>query len=923
MVAMSDGDRNLPASARGVLVPQAPILVAGIREVLWLSPEGEIEALSPAEARGRVEIEPPMLCHAKATARRLDSPGFAALDLLELFAFVYPARFCVPTPRGLAEGLGLPLPHRPAEACVTLATAARALLQALGQETDAECLAVAEAMDRGGWLWAPAVLAALPPTEPGARRHVSGLRVWTRLLEWAEIPPGPAPGNEPVQPEEARSRLAQLLDVDAEPRPQQADYAAAVSAAFAPRDVPDRPHAVLAEAGTGVGKTLGYLATASLWAEKNRGSVWISTFTRNLQTQIAGELDRLYPDPEDKRRHVVVRKGRENFLCLLNYEEATIGALTRRGRSAAQLGLIARWIAASEAGDLIAGDFPGWLAELMGRARVSALADRRGECVHSACPHFRRCFVEKNIRKARGARIVVANHALVMTQAALGGLDDAMVPTRYVFDEGHHLLEAADNAFSVRLSGREGRELRRWIVGAEGSGGSRARGLRRRIGDLVEADDDGAKALIDVLAASRVLPADGWVQRVAEGRGLQGFESFLALVRQQVLARAALADTGYGLQAEARPPVHGLADVAMPLALGLERLAAALGRLASILRIRLEDPENPPEPGLRQRLDATVRGLDRRANLQLAAWVRLLRDLSDMPRPETVEWFSLDRLDGFETDVAVTRSWIDPGIPFAELVARPAHGLVVTSATLTDGNPDPDLAWRGAEAATGLRHLAASPAAARIASPFDYPTQTRIFVVIDIPRDDIGQVAAAYAALFAAARGGALGLFTAIARLRAVHQRIAPVLEARGLLLLGQHVDAMSTATLVDIFRAEEDSCLLGTDAIRDGVDVPGRSLRLLVFDRVPWPRPDILHRARKPVFGGAQYSDQIARLRLRQAYGRLVRRADDRGVFVILDRALPSRLLSAFPSGVAVARVPLVAAVEETAQFLGAVDTP
>ena len=91
----------------------------------------------------------------------------------------------------------------------------------------------------------------------------------------------------------------------------------------------------------------------------------------------------------------------------------------------------------------------------------------------------------------------------------------------------------------------------------------------------------------------------------------------------------------------------------------------------------------------------------------------------------------------------------------------------------------------------------------------------------------------------------------------------------------------MSTATLVDIFRAEEDSCLLGTDAVRDGVDVPGRSLRLIVFDRVPWPRPDILHRARKPVFGGAAYDDRIARLRLRQAYGRLIRRADDRGVFV------------------------------------------
>ena len=141
--------------------------------------------------------------------------------------------------------------------------------------------------------------------------------------------------------------------------------------------------------------------------------------------------------------------------------------------------------------------------------------------------------------------------------------------------------------------------------------------------------------------------------------------------------------------------------------------------------------------------------------------------------------------------------------------------------------------------------------------------------------------------------------------------------------LLAQHVDAMSTATLDDIFRAEEDSCLLGTDAVRDGVDVPGRSLRLLVFDRVPWPRPDILHRARKPIFGGAEYPDRIARLRLRQAYGRLIRRADDRGIFVVLDRAVPSRLLAAFPDGVPIARVPLAHAAEATAHFLGTPTLP
>ena len=916
MLVMSGANQVL--SPPRILVPQAPVLVAGFRELLWLTPDGEIDALAPAEARSRIERETPILCHARATARRLDMPMFLALDLLELYAFVRPARFCVPTPRGLAEALGIDLPRRPAEECVSLATAARLLLEELCGETDAEARTVAEAMDRGGWLWAPAVLAALPAGAPNARDRAAGLRAWARLPEWTEPTPGPAPGNEAVRPEEARSRLAELLGETAEPRPEQADYAAAAAAAFAPRRQPDQPEAVLAEAGTGVGKTLGYIAPASLWAEKNRGSVWISTYTRNLQAQIAQELDRLYPDPALKQRRVVVRKGRENFLCLLNYEEALGAALMRPGKSLTQLGLIARWIAATDAGDLVAGDFPGWLAELIGFGRVNWLADRRGECVHSACPQYHRCFVEKNIRKARQARIVVANHALVMAQAALGGLDDATVPTRYVFDEGHHLLAAADGAFAVRLSGREGRELRRWIVGAEGGRGSRARGLRRRIGDLVDGDEVGAKALIDVLAAARILPGDEWAQRVAEARGHQSFERFLVLVRQQVLARAVLADNGYGLQAEARPPVEGFTEAASQLADGLERLAAALKRLCEVLRALLEDPDNPPDNGLRQRLDATIRSLGRRGELQLGAWTRLLRDLAEPPRPETVEWLALDRIDGLESDVGINRNWVDPGIPFAALVARPAHGLLVTSATLTDEAADPEQAWRGAEAGTGLRHLPESPAAARIASPFDYARQTRIFVITDVPRDDIGQVAAAYAALFVAAHGGALGLFTAITRLRAVHQRIAPALEARGLLLLAQHVDAMSTATLVDIFRAEEDSCLLGTDAVRDGVDIPGRALRLLVFDRLPWPRPDILHRARRPLFGGAEYADRIARLRLRQAYGRLIRRADDRGVFVMLDRAVPSRLLSAFPEGVPVARVPLAQATEATAGFLG-----
>src|SRR5699024_5535858 len=132
-------------------------------------------------------------------------------------------------------------------------------------------------------------------------------------------------------------------------------------------------------------------------------------------------------------------------------------------------------------------------------------------------------------------------------------------------------------------------------------------------------------------------------------------------------------------------------------------------------------------------------------------------------------------------------------------------------------------AWAAAEMRTGAAHLPLPAIRARVASPFNYAAQTRVFIVTDIGRNEMDQIAAAYRSLFLPAGGGALGLFTAIARLREVHRRIAPALEQAGIDLLAQHVDAVETATLIDIFRGEIDACLLGTDAVRDGVDVPGR----------------------------------------------------------------------------------------------------
>lgn len=914
-----------------------PTLLAGLTGAVWLSPDGEIETLNGDAAARRAAADPPLVCHRRATATRLGIDPFPAFDLLELFAFVRPARFCAPTPRGLAQALDLGDPQALEDQALALGRAADRLLRELAAHEGARgpAVSIAWTMAQAGWPWGPAVLQALDfGGADRAPRRAGGFQVWERLAEWPEHAPEPPPGSQAVEPQDARRRLAELLGEAAEARPQQSDYASAVTPAFAPRRLEGAPNLVLAEAGTGVGKTLGYIAPASLWAEKNQGAVWLSTYTRNLQQQIDGELDRLFEHRAEKARHVVVRKGRENYLCLLNYEEA-VRAMSARPGTAVALGLLARWALATRDGDMVGGDFPGWLADLIGRGRTLGLADRRGECIYAACPHYRKCYIEKSVRRARRARLVVANHALVMVQAALGA-EEGSLPQRYVFDEGHHLFDAADSAFAAHLSGQETYELRRWLLGAEGTrrgGAARLKGLQKRVEDLVAGRDDLELLLRRAVRAARALAAEGWHQRIAETpapgsadipdadappAGEGPTERFLALVRRQVYARAPSRGEGYSLETEPRPPLDGLLEAARELDSALQRLEGPLAELRDGLAARLSDEAEELDSDSRRRLEATARSLDRRAVRPLRAWRQMLAALeAESAPPQFVDWLAVERSDGRDLDVGYFRHWVDPTEPFAQAVLAQAQGAVVTSATLTDKSGDPEQDWLAAAQRSGAVHLPLPAIRAQVPSPFDYAAQTRIFVVTDVRKDDLDQVAAAVRELFLAAHGGALGLFTAISRLKAVHRRIAAPLEGAGLDLFAQHLDGLDVATLVEIFRAEPDSCLLGTDAVRDGVDVPGRALRLIVFDRVPWPRPDLRHKARRQAFGGKRYDDMLTRLKLRQAYGRLVRRADDHGVFVLLDPMVPSRFATAFPEGVEFRRVGLAEAVAETRAFL------
>ena len=863
---------------------------------IWLtSRDGEIREATRGEAIARAAETPHIILHAPLVGHRLGYPELSGVDLLELFAFIHPARFAVPTVAGLSRATGFEPPTTDADAAGALRRIAEQLLSVLDdpdwREREGAWTANAT-LHRLGWGWAPLVGAKLERPERGERM------LFSRLKQWDEAGGRPPPRTVSVNPGDAREKLDRLTG-RAEAREGQRAMAEAVTRIFAPKPAKDAPNLLLAEAGTGIGKTLAYLAPAALWAEQAGGAVWVSTFTKALQRQLDAEGPKLFADAEERARKIVVRKGRENYLCLLNLEDALQGAFS--GRAAILAQLAGRWAAYTKDGDMVGGDLPGWLPSLFRRVGSTALTDRRGECVYAGCPHYRRCFIERAERASREADIVIANHALVMVNAARARED---APGRILFDEGHHLFDAADSTFAVTFGGQEAIELRRWMVGPEGRSRGRRRGLAARLMDVASYDEEGAKALDAAVEAAKALPSDGWLQRLIEGAPFGPIEALLGEVRGTVYARAKAQEAGYGLETELAEPDGALVSASAAAAELLEALAKPLAALGRRLEAVLEDSPDWLDSQARARVDGAIRGLSWRRET-VAAWVALLSRIGGEADPEFVDWLAVERVDGREFDVAIHRRWLDPTRPLAAAVLAPADGVLVTSATLRGGED-----WPVAEARTGALHLPQAASHFEAESPFDYAACSEVLIVTDLKAGDIASLAGAYARLIEAAQGGTLGLFTAIQRLKAVHARIADRLARAGLPLLAQHVDPIDAGTLVDIFRDDPRASLLGTDALRDGVDVPGESLRLVVMERVPWPRPTVLHAARRMAGGGSGYDDRVVRARLAQAFGRLIRRQGDRGTFVILSAAMPSRLLKAFPPGVPVSRLPLDEAI-------------
>ncbi|HXB52253.1 MAG TPA: hypothetical protein VNU69_05770, partial [Rhizomicrobium sp.] len=223
---------------------------------------GHCRRLSLKEAREIFQSGHALVAHAAFVAGRLKAPAAKPLyDVLELFAFMRPGYPLIPSALGLARALGLELPQTPEASSRALFDVTLRLLDEardLPPEAKARLTPLAGTLARAGWRWGPLLARALGDVPHGS--PIAGLEAWRSLPQWEdEALPG-TPGSTPVTIEDARARLRALVE---HPRPEQEAYSDAATYAFGPREESGAPKIALVEAGTGTGKTLGYLAPAS------------------------------------------------------------------------------------------------------------------------------------------------------------------------------------------------------------------------------------------------------------------------------------------------------------------------------------------------------------------------------------------------------------------------------------------------------------------------------------------------------------------------------------------------------------------------------------------------------------------------------------------------------------------------------------
>ncbi|HTI05360.1 MAG TPA: helicase C-terminal domain-containing protein [Gemmatimonadales bacterium] len=675
--------------------------------------------------------------------------------------------------------------------------------------------------------------------------------------------------------------VARVLGTAAfEDRPGQRDMAAYIADTYNDGGI------ALLEAGTGVGKSFAYLVPALEWARANGERTVVSTNTINLQEQLVGKdlpiLSRAFSTP-DRAVTFALLKGWRNYLCLSRLEQARAGQESLFvDERAAELESIAGWASRTADGSL------SDLVEEPSSDVWDAVAAESDLCTRLKCPHFDSCFVFAARRRAAEADVVVVNHHLLASDLAVRIASDnwqeaAVLPPyrRLVLDEAHHLEDVAAQHLGTTVS----------MIG-----------VQRLLGRL----ERNGRGLLPTLAAELASHAD---LMGAASRDLLGRTVLDALVQARRWSEELFGRLARRLEHEqggGATPVLRLTDAFAEdgiwregLEVALDNLLIAFSKLRDGVetiadRLSIDDPAE-----MRTRLIAELRGVIRRLDAAadgLKATLQPKRPSGPPAVGPSVRW--MERRGRRTPNLTLSAVPLDLAPVLKEALFDRVETVVLTSATLAAGGEFTFLEER-----LGLS-LPPSRVTVReiLPSPFDFGAQCVFGIPTDIPEpraDESGgghgaAVARVLLELAHASDGGVFGLFTSYAQLRRTAESIRGQINARWPLLVqgeGQRDQ------LLRRFREAGSAILLGTDSFWEGVDVPGRALRVLILAKLPFKVPtEPLTAARLErltqagVDGFTHYLVPLAALKLKQGFGRLIRTKTDVGVVVLLDRRVVTK---------------------------------
>ena len=658
-----------------------------------------------------------------------------------------------------------------------------------------------------------------------------------------------------------------------EDRPSQRDMAAYVS------DLYNDGGVGMLEAGTGVGKSFAYLVPALVWARENGERTVVSTNTINLQEQLVGKdlpiLARALGTGDHSPTFALL-KGWRNYVCLARLEQAREqGDSLFEDERRAELDGLAAWAARTSDGSLAdltdepSGDV--W----------DAVAAESDLCTRLKCPHFERCFLFQARRRAAEADVVVVNHHLLASDLAVRMASDnwqeaAVLPPyrRLVLDEAHHLEDVAAMHLGAQVS-RLG--VDRLLSRLEKNG----RGLLPTLRSLLFGRDDLLSTASRDLVQQSLADALGAARRGAE-------EVFALLARRLEAEPGAMSPPVLRLRDDfAADPVWaaGLGVALDNLLLAFSRLRDGVETIAD--RLALDDPSER-----RAQLLGELRGVVRRLDAVAAGLTAALRPPPG--GPPAVRW--LERRGRKVANLSLAAVPLDLAPILKDNLFDRVETVVLTSATLAAGG---DFSYL--EERLGLDLPPSRVKVREIhASPFDFPSQCLFGIPTDLPEprdDEAGHdraVARALVELAHASDGGMFVLFTSHGALKRAAEAVRDSIGGRWPLFVqgeGQRDQ------LLRRFREAGSGILLGTDSFWEGVDVPGRALRVLILAKLPFRVPgEPLTAARlerleaRGLDGFSHYLVPNAALKLKQGFGRLIRSKSDAGAVVLLDRRVVTK---------------------------------